>query len=106
MNKVIKELLNNLLMRIKIIAWNINGLRSIIDKNNLYYLIDKEKPNIICFGETKLSCPIDDVKSKLKDKIKGYKYRYFSTCSVKKGYSGQLFFKKETKFCYLWFGII
>ena len=53
-----------------------------------------EKPNIICFGETKLSCPIDDVKSKLKDKIKGYKYRYFSTCSVK-GYSGTAVFSKK-----------
>ena len=55
-----------LYMTLKIIAWNINGIRSIIDKEYLYDLIDKEKPNIICFGETKLTCPIDNVqKSKI-----------------------------------------
>ena len=81
-------------MPIKIIAWNINGIRSIIDKNYLYDLIDNEKPNIICFGETKLTCPIDNVEIKLKDKIKGYRYRYFSQCSVKKGYSGTAIFSK------------
>ena len=57
-------------MLIKIIAWNINGIRSIIDKNNLYDLIKNEKPNIICFGETKLTCPIDNVEKKLKEKKK------------------------------------
>ena len=80
---------------LKLIAWNINGIRSIIDKNFLYDLIEKENPHIICFGETKLSCPIDDVEKKLKDKIKGYKYRYFSQSSVKKGYSGTAVFSKK-----------
>lgn len=82
-------------MTTKIIAWNINGIRSVIDKEHLYDLIDKEKPNIICFGETKLTCPIDEVENKLKEKIKGYKYRYFSQCSVKKGYSGTAIFSKK-----------
>ena len=30
------------------------------EKNHLYDLIEKEKPNIICFGETKISCPFLD----------------------------------------------
>jgi exodeoxyribonuclease III len=80
---------------LKIIAWNLNGIRSIINKEYIYDLIDKEKPNIICFGETKLTCPIKNVEDRLKDKIKGYKYRYFSTCSVKKGYSGTAVFSKK-----------
>ena len=42
-------------MTTKIIAWNVNGLRSLMKTNDLYDLIEKEKPNIICFGETKLS---------------------------------------------------
>ena len=42
-------------MKLKIISWNVNGIRSIMKKNNLYELIEKEKPNIICFGETKIS---------------------------------------------------
>jgi exodeoxyribonuclease III len=82
-------------MTTKIIAWNLNGIRSIIDKKYLYNLIDKEKPNIICFGETKLTCPIDEVEKKLKDKISGYRYRYFSQSSVKKGYSGTAIFSKK-----------
>ena len=83
-------------MRIKIIAWNINGIRSLMKNNNLYNLIEKEKPNIICFGETKISCPFLDVETELKKKIKGYKYRYWSPCLVKNGYSGTaVFCKKE-----------
>ena len=64
-------------------------------KNNLYDLIEKEKPNIICFGETKISCPFIDTEEELKKKIKGYKYRYWSPCLVKNGYSGTAIFSKK-----------
>ena len=85
-------------MSIKIIAWNINGIRANLKKPNLFNLIENEKPHIICFGETKLSCPIDKVQKTLRDKIKGYKYRYYSQCIVKGGYSGtSIFSKKEPK---------
>ena len=36
-------------MTIKIIAWNINGMRSLMKNNHLYNLIENEKPHIICF---------------------------------------------------------
>ena len=49
-------------MSTKIIAWNVNGIRANLKKPHLFKLIENEKPNIICFGETKLSCPIDDVR--------------------------------------------
>ena len=49
------------------------------------------------FLETKLSCPILDVQTELKEKISGYKYRYFSQCSVRKGYSGTAILVKKTK---------
>lgn len=80
----------------KIIAWNINGIRSSMKGKELYDLIENEKPDIICFGETKVSCPFIDVQNELKDKIKGYKYRYWSPCKTKGGYSGTaIFCKKE-----------
>ena len=82
-------------MKLKIISWNVNGIRSIMKKNNLYQLIEKEKPNIICFGETKISCPFIDTEEELKKKIKGYKYRYWSPCLVKNGYSGTAIFSKK-----------
>lgn len=82
-------------MKLKIISWNVNGIRSIMKKNDLYDLIEKENPHIICFGETKISCPFIDTEEELKNKIKGYKYRYWSPCIVKKGYSGTAIFSKK-----------
>ena len=82
-------------MKLKIISWNVNGIRAIMKKNDLYKLIEKEKPNIICFGETKISCPFIDTQDELKKKIKGYRYRYWSPCLVKKGYSGTAIFSKK-----------
>ncbi len=79
----------------KIIAWNINGLRSIIQKDHLFKLIDDENPTIICFGETKLSCPIIDTQKKMEEQVKGYKYRYYSTCTKKGGYSGTSIYSKK-----------
>jgi exodeoxyribonuclease-3 len=79
----------------KIIAWNINGIRSTMKTNDLYDLIEEEKPSIICFGETKISCPFLDVQEELKEKIKGYKYRYWSPCMTKSGYSGTAIFCKK-----------
>ena len=79
----------------KIIAWNINGIRSSMKDKNFYDFITEEKPSIICFGETKISCPYIDVQEDLKEKIKGYKYRYWSPCLVKNGYSGTAIFSKK-----------
>jgi len=49
-------------------------------------------------SETKLSCPIIDTQKIMEEKVKGYKYRYYSTCSEKGGYAGTaIFSKKEPK---------
>ena len=82
-------------MKLKVISWNLNGIRSAMKKNDLYELIENEKPDIICFGETKISCPFIDIEEELKKKIKGFKYRYWSPCLVKGGYSGTAIFSKK-----------
>ncbi len=79
----------------KIIAWNVNGLRATMQKKNLVNLIESEKPTIICFGETKLTCPITATEEMMKEKIEGYKYRYYSTCNGRGGYSGTAIFSKK-----------
>ena len=81
----------------KIIAWNVNGIRSLVKNNinDLNEMITNERPNVICFGETKLSCPIDAVEKLLKDNISGFKYRYYSTCTDKGGYSGTAIFSNK-----------
>ena len=79
----------------KIIAWNVNGIRSLMKEDYLYNLINDENPSIICFGETKISCPYVEVEKELQEKIKGYKYRYWSPCKTKGGYSGTAIFSKK-----------
>ena len=79
----------------KIIAWNINGMKAMLKKNDLFDMMEKEKPDIICFGETKLSC--DSIKSTSEeiDMHIDMKYKYYSQCSKKKGYSGTAIFTKK-----------
>lgn len=79
----------------RIIAWNINGIRAQMKKNDLFEMIETYKPNILCFGETKISCPFTKIEDELKERIKGYKYRYWSPCLRKKGYSGTAIFSKK-----------
>lgn len=72
----------------KIIAWNVNGIRALVKKVDLYEYLKQNRPSIMCFSETKLSCPDKETREKLEDLVKGFKYRYYSTCTSKKGYSG------------------
>ncbi len=74
----------------KIIAWNINGLRAIMKGSNLTNLVEEEKPTILCLSETKLNCSVNT-----DDFLNNYKYRYFSTCSSKGGYSGTAILSKK-----------
>ncbi len=43
----------------KLISWNVNGLRAVLKKNFLEFL-DAEKPDVLCLQETK--CTPDDVE--------------------------------------------
>jgi exodeoxyribonuclease-3 len=79
----------------KIISFNVNGLRAITKTNNLFNLIENEKPTILCLLETKLSCPIIDIQKIMNDKLPTYKYKYYSSCVDKNGYSGTAIFSKK-----------
>jgi exodeoxyribonuclease III len=80
----------------KIIAWNVNGLKAINKKVNLNTFLEKNKPDIFCMSETKLSCPFFKIENELKGKVKGYKYRYWNVSQMKAGYSGTtIWCKKE-----------
>ena len=73
----------------KILLWNINGIRAIIKKqvkDNLLFLdyINKSNCDIICFNETKIS-ETDMQKLNILSK---YPYQYHAFSSTKKGYSG------------------
>jgi exodeoxyribonuclease-3 len=78
-----------------IIAWNINGLKSLLKTNNLDDLLKKENPDIFCMGETKMSCSsLLDCNNEIVKRYPEYKYRFWSQCSVKAGYAGTAILSK------------
>ena len=80
---------------IKIIAWNVNSIRSLITKVDLNEFLKKNNPDIFCMSETKLSCPDLLIQQDLMKKINSYKYRYYNTCTARKGYSGTAIWSKK-----------
>lgn len=71
----------------KLISWNVNGIRAVHKKGLLVPFIEKEKPDVICLQETKAmqhESPID-----LKE------YHEYWNSAQKKGYSGTAIFTKE-----------
>lgn len=67
---------------IKIISWNVNGIRAVAGKN-LYHFIDEMDTDIICFQETKAT--EEQVAEVLNAKPK---YHIYANSATKKGYSG------------------
>jgi len=76
----------------KIISWNINGLRATLNTDSLTDLINNENPDILCLSETKLS-KHDDLDTH--EIFKKYKYKYWHACTKRKGYSGTAIFTKK-----------
>ena len=45
---------NDINLKLKIVHWNVNGLRPLLRKKELDNLISEEDPDFICFNETKI----------------------------------------------------
>lgn len=71
----------------KLLSWNVNGLRAVLRKNFLEFL-DRERPDILCVQETK--CTPDDV-----EQLWPKSYTTYWNTAVKKGYSGTAIFTRE-----------
>lgn len=69
----------------KIITWNVNGLRAVLGKGFLEFARD-QNPDIICIQETKMQ--VGQAVVDLTD------YREYWNSAVKKGYSGTAVFSK------------
>jgi exodeoxyribonuclease III len=80
---------------VRIITWNVNGLRSIVNKYNKLevYFANWDYPDIVCMQETKMDDTVVNNSSELKN-IKGYN-SYWSCHKTKKGYSGVVIYVKE-----------
>ena len=70
----------------KLISWNVNGLRAVLRKNFLEYL-DLEKPDVLCLQETK--CGPDDVEM-----LWPARYTTYWNTAEKKGYAGTAIFTR------------
>ena len=75
--------------KLRILSWNVNGLRSIA-KKGLFEFIENDSPDILCIQETKIRS--EDVPLELKE-IQNYA-SYFSS-PKRKGYSGVCVYTKE-----------
>lgn len=70
----------------KLISWNVNGLRACINKGFAEF-VNAEKPDILCLQETKMQ------PEQLDFHLEGY-YDFWNS-AVKKGYSGTVTFTKQ-----------
>ena len=70
----------------KIISWNVNGIRAAI-KKGFYDFVKKSNPDIICLQETKAN------KEQVELILPDYPYQYWNSAD-KKGYSGTAIFSK------------
>jgi exodeoxyribonuclease-3 len=71
---------------VKLISWNVNGLRAVLKKNFLEFL-DAEQPDVLCLQETK--CTPDVV-----EQLWPRHYTTYWNSAQKKGYSGTAIFTK------------
>ena len=71
----------------KLISWNVNGLRAVLKKNFLEFL-DAEQPDVLCLQEIK--CGTDDV-----EQLWPRHYSTYWNCAQRKGYSGTAIFTKR-----------
>lgn len=72
----------------RIVSWNVNGIRAVHKKGLFEPFIKQLKPDIICLQETKAEqhqSPVD---------LMGYE-EYWSSAKNKKGYSGTAIFSKQ-----------
>ena len=71
---------------IKIISWNVNGIRA-VKKKGFDEFINNHKPDLICIQETKAHEHQVDIG------LEDYNYKYWNSAE-KKGYSGTAIFSK------------
>lgn len=72
---------------LKIMSWNVNGIRAVIRKEEFQKFIDTHKPDILCLQETKANR--DQVEIDLPD----YE-EYWNSSDMRKGYAGTAIFTK------------
>jgi exodeoxyribonuclease-3 len=71
----------------KLISWNVNGIRAVLKRGQLLPLLQQHRPDILCLQETKAER--GQIEIDLPD------YHEYWNSAVKKGYSGTAIFSKQ-----------
>lgn len=71
----------------KLISWNVNGLRALMSKDSLMPFLGKEKPDIVAIQETKMQ------KEQMNFDFPGY--HCYMNSAERKGYSGTMVLTKK-----------
>lgn len=79
----------------KLISWNVNGLRAVIAKRWILEYLEESNADIFCLQEIKLQSGQIDLNPE------GY-YTYWNY-AVKKAIQERQFYEKRTAFCYVRF---
>ena len=74
---------------LRLVSWNVNGIRAVI-KKDFFASLEQMQPDVLCLQETKAQD--DQVREALTD-LKGY--HIYSNSAVKKGYSGTAILSKQ-----------
>jgi len=73
----------------KLATWNVNGIRSVLNKGALQEYVLECNPDILCLQETKAQ------QDQVELGMEFSEYEVFFNSAVKKGYSGTAIFTKE-----------
>jgi exodeoxyribonuclease-3 len=76
----------------KIVSWNVNGLRSVLKKNAFYPFVNQTKPDMICIQECRATPEQFQFSPEF---LEEYPVRIFNNPLEKKGYSGTAIFSKH-----------
>lgn len=76
----------------KIISFNVNGLRARIKDNTIFEIIELEKPDILCLQEIK--CKEEDIKDFIEKINSIYPFQFYNSSIEKRGYSGTAILSK------------
>lgn len=76
-----------MLFFMKLVSWNVNGIRAIIKKGDFQKFVEKHDPDILCLQEIKAE------QGQAEIDLPEYE-EYWSSSSGKKGYSGTAIFTK------------
>ncbi len=72
----------------KLVSWNVNGIRALVRKDLLSPALETLKPDILCFQETKAE------RGQIEIDLPQYE-EYWHSSARKKGYSGTAIFSKK-----------